>query len=386
MSTFTVTLPEYKFSLSFDEKRFTQRFPDSLITRTLDLTHEADIPINNLIVIPEVLQLLSQILTTEDYPYINAPDKSIRRALDYLGIDLPDPIYYPQFQQIINTEPDFVLQRILDDPNVHYQFILRNAQEFQFPELAKYLFDHTNPNDKFYQIIDYQTFSHLVSPLPATPISIQIAIMILERRNIASRLEDNANIPQWILEDKSPDLLQAYVKVNPNLINEFRIVDWILSDIRDYPDYYVDYVNMLLAIAPYVSGYQADLYNTFISTYNGDMETLSKYDVSDNPLLFVTALFRHHYAVAIYIFDEEKKYLDEIAPYTEISYYESAEKWFNSVITIYLSHPNWVTWKGLSIILDSLNILPVDLQNKYKSTLRNELNEKGRPDLSNIIK
>ncbi len=67
---FIVTLPQYNISIPFDYTQFIEKFPDSLITRTLDLTHEKDIPLDNPLVTPEVLQVLSRILTTGKYPYV----------------------------------------------------------------------------------------------------------------------------------------------------------------------------------------------------------------------------------------------------------------------------------------------------------------------------
>lgn len=46
MDTFTVILPRYNFSQPFDYTAFIAKFPDSFITRTLDLSGEKNIPLD----------------------------------------------------------------------------------------------------------------------------------------------------------------------------------------------------------------------------------------------------------------------------------------------------------------------------------------------------
>ena len=350
MEMFTISLPSYDFSLSFDYMRFTQRFPDSFITRALDLTHETDISLSNSIITPEVLRLLQQILSTGEYPYVPDIHHQIRTALDYLIIDLPDIIFYPQYQQLLNEYPEFVSQEELDNPD-NYQTLLHIARELQFPELATYLFDHTNPDD--YKLDDWLEFQNLILPLP-TPVNIQIAIMILQRRNITSYLEDSNNSPGWILDDKSPDLLQAYVKVNPNLINEFDIVDRIINQMMYNPNDYSDYLKMLLSIGSFLdpTTYEGMLYNLFMASYNGDISSLKQllekiYLIAPlslsayGPLLVFNALIQHHYDIANYLI----QWLDEnVIPDTD-------------------TH-NGTTGGGLTSLFDSIYLIPIGLHLK----------------------
>ena len=69
METFTVSLPRYDITIPFDYMAFTKKFPDSLITLALQ-SGESDVPLDNPLVTPQVLNLLQEILTTGKYPYV----------------------------------------------------------------------------------------------------------------------------------------------------------------------------------------------------------------------------------------------------------------------------------------------------------------------------
>ena len=134
MNTFTVFLSQHNVSFPFDHAKFIEKFPDSLLTRTLELTHDTQIELDHLLATSEVLQFLSQIQATGHYPYVPIEYK---KSFDYLAIDLPDPIYDLKFQEILAQYPDIDLDN-LKDPN--YSALLNIAIAFEFPGLAEYVF------------------------------------------------------------------------------------------------------------------------------------------------------------------------------------------------------------------------------------------------------
>ncbi len=79
--TFTVTLPRYDYTGTFDYDRFLHRYPNSLIALALQ-SGENVIELENPRVTPQVLRLLSTVLDTDHYPYISDP--TVKVALDYL--------------------------------------------------------------------------------------------------------------------------------------------------------------------------------------------------------------------------------------------------------------------------------------------------------------
>ena len=66
---FTVTLPKYNYVESYDRAEFTSLFPNSLITLALQ-SGENDIPLENSLVTPDILQALSYITTRREYPIL----------------------------------------------------------------------------------------------------------------------------------------------------------------------------------------------------------------------------------------------------------------------------------------------------------------------------
>lgn len=113
--------------------------PDSLFTRTLDLTGEKEIPLDSPMVTPGILRLLQYISNTGDIPYISDPN--IKRVLDYLGIDLPEVVYTPGYERFKQIYPNITTI----DWNKEYKHILAMAVQTETPLLAQYLFNHTSP-------------------------------------------------------------------------------------------------------------------------------------------------------------------------------------------------------------------------------------------------
>lgn len=386
MDTFTITLLGYDdYSLSFDYTSFIEKFPDSLITRALDLSHEKDIPIDNPIVTPEVLQVLSQIITTGTYPYTPI---EYERALDYLNIDLPNPIYNPKYRDVLTSYPNINLDN-LDSPN--YSILLNVALEFQFQELAEYIFAHTNPNE--HQQEDYTLFQTVLNS-QLTPILTQIGVMILENRNILSLLQGETleSGPGWyqkprslisILKIPSPDLLKAYVKLNPFVIREYGIISTILDEIIEYPENYIKYAKMLFEIDQYTSriGAEGNLINLFMASYHGDPHILRYLSRSEDNIIYLgpvvayTALITRHYETAQFIINRFFTYLREVGEASDIT---GIDEWFTTLTKLYISHPQWMTQEGRQLLrdnyrhlsegsqeenLDALELMPMEYDN-----------------------
>ena len=268
MTTFTVVLSSHNTSLSFNQEEFTQKFPDSLITRTLELTHESIVPISNPIVTLESLELLKNILKTSHYPYI--PDimgSSIRKSLDYLGIDVPNVIYYPQYKQLLDEY--YGIFTMLDNPKDYYKEFYEMARKHNFPQWISYLFDHTNPTE--HKEVDYDEFVWMLNDN-----YVELLILILRRRDIESYfIPANEAISISIIHTRSPELIKAYVSTNPKIIKNNYVVRRILSGMLYDPLHYKGYLQELEAITPYIphSCEEHDLYNLFMVSYSGRNST-----------------------------------------------------------------------------------------------------------------
>lgn len=153
--SFIVTLTHVKYQQEYKYEDFTRRFPNSLITNTLGLTNELEVPIDKAFIKQETLQLLSQILTEKQYPYV--PDsKTIQKQLDYLGIDLPCYVYDPSYPHFTEAYPEVNLYDFKIEP---YYDALKQAREWMFPALARYIFSVTNGAETVHD--DYDMF-HLL--------------------------------------------------------------------------------------------------------------------------------------------------------------------------------------------------------------------------------
>lgn len=136
MSTFIVSLPNYDYSQPFNTEAFIRLFPGSLITLALQ-SGEQVIPLENPAVTPEILQLLLGIITTQDIPYISTP--GVKKALDYLGIDLPEFVYNPLYARLRQQHPNFTLSKV----DEYYRELMIYSIDRDLPELAQYILDNT---------------------------------------------------------------------------------------------------------------------------------------------------------------------------------------------------------------------------------------------------
>lgn len=172
MSEFTVYLPRYNYRIIYNYDDFTQSYPNSLITLALQ-SGENEIPIENPLVTPEILQLLQDVMTTDQYPYIS--NLNVMKILDYLGIDFPKAVYDSRYETLLNTYPNL-------DWNNKYFRILQYAIDNNFPELASYLFSMTDPDkhkDDDSALLNFIIF--MQSGL-ASPEKEEIGVMLLQER------------------------------------------------------------------------------------------------------------------------------------------------------------------------------------------------------------
>lgn len=97
---FTVTLPEFQFTQTFSRSKFLQAFPNSLISNTLELTHEKDIVLTQPFVIPKVLKILHNMLEEGDFYYQSSDThrEHVAKSADYLGIDVLAIVNDEKFQ------------------------------------------------------------------------------------------------------------------------------------------------------------------------------------------------------------------------------------------------------------------------------------------------
>lgn len=151
MSFFTIYLPIYSHRVRYDYEKFTRMFPESLITAALQ-SGEEEIPLDNPLVTPGVLEVISQILKTKKYTYISDP--LMKKRLDYLSIDLPEMVYDSKYIGFTRVFPDIEWTQI--DSNYpdgdakyvyfgNYSDILDYATKHEYWTLAMHLFNHTNP-------------------------------------------------------------------------------------------------------------------------------------------------------------------------------------------------------------------------------------------------
>lgn len=401
MDTFVVYLPRYGYSQSFDYTTFIEKFPDSVITRALDLTHEKTIPLENVSVTPDILNILSQILTTQ-YPYV---PPEYKKAMDYLGIDLPDPVYNPKYQEVLAKYHNFDLDAL---EGKNYSTLLDIAKETEFPELAQYVFSHTSPSDHSDE--DYKFFQSLIESYSAylrsfPPAYDQMGVMLLKNRNIFPLIQNEVLVYgrppslQHILDNRVANMLGAYVELQPGAIETYSLMDDILTGIKLQPEFYLEYIAMLLKIAPYISGsgFQSLLYGITTASYNGNLGEVKGYlgelgNLVDDfsSALTATALYRKHYDISQLIIDRELSYINGMFGESENEYdmeqlKEGISRFLADLSGIYTSHPEWVTPEGIQLVTSYFKYLTPEEQVSYKNYMRRRLQERGHGDLANYV-
>lgn len=109
MDRFEIEPTNYGRLIDFPTEEFKRIFPNSLPITVIEQTGNYHIPLENPMITPEILEILSDIVENEDYPYIGIPNA--KRAFDYLGIDLPEYVYDPCYGVLRSKYPE--LDKIL---------------------------------------------------------------------------------------------------------------------------------------------------------------------------------------------------------------------------------------------------------------------------------
>ena len=376
METLVVVLPRYNYSLSFDTTRFLERFPDSLIAVTYENTHESVIPLDNPSVTSDVLTLLSQIITTGPYPYVPVQYK---RSFDYLGIDLPDRVNNPKYQDVIKVFPDIDLDNL---EGKNYIRVLDLELSMSFPELAQYVFAHTLPTA--HSEDDYKIFQDIIQE-DITPSNEDVTLMLLRNRDIRRSIASGDiyqifdNIQGNIGRPYSPTVVVTFIKMFPQVIDNSEFVEWVLNQIRANPRNYPLYLSMLKQVGDYipVDSDQYDLYQIITWILNGNRDELKSHNPIDNyiitthgydQLLIYLALVYGHYDIAIQLLWDAIEYF-QFARYTQ----DDLHKWLHEFTSTY--------FRG--VILDKPEIIEflkqaqntIDTYRFYDSSFNNTLTQ-----------
>lgn len=439
MTSFTVTVCNQSscYRQEFDRDAFTSMFPNSLITATLELCGqvggatcrmdessigENDVPLENPSVTPEVLALLNELSLTRKY---SAVDARYKKALDYLGIDLPEPVYYPQYAKILGDLPDFDVN---DFKNYAAYFQL--ARDYRFPELASYLFSQTDPFK--YKQQDNIAFTALANELkthPETSLSRILILLLTKRKIIGAPRPDDRPLAYTVVDTLDPELFTAYLKLVPGAPETYAIVSHIVTQMIRDPENYLRYYAQLMVLGPYLASssrvalpvdelldltgmLQGPIYDLIRAASTGDVKTVNKLfdptgalkelDLEFGPVAAYTALITRHYALARDIFLLTRNHLEEIynteyeddyhVNYDEITQAsealtQAADPWVGKILDAYLSQPKWMTTEGFQVVLDGLrSFSDIDPDGPdYPGYAVQRLGGSGRTDLIKVF-
>ena len=370
MATFTVTLPKHNFTIPFNYDEFTQLFPNSLITLALQ-SGESNIELENKLVTPDILEVLSYITINRDYPYVGNPNG--KRALDYLGIDLPDFVYEPIYAEFKKHNPNIRLLTA-EDLNTNYNQILNSAIEEKFPSLVTYLFSQTNPMEHKQE--DLYAFQGILLGLYSKIHSSNqelIAEMILLNRNIDSLLS-----PDTINNNIHDAFRLGYINLLQLMFRKFNRtpeaytlnVNRLIQSMGNDPEHLRAYVDALNLLVPYIKqerypgAYNA--YQMFYAVYTGDVKSverlLESQGVSDSDIAgyIWTAILTNHPDIIPLFFNIEEE--------------EEPLNFLNE----YVNHPSLITPDMLRLI-GNLSTLP-----ERRVAIR-KLRQLGYPQLARIL-
>lgn len=129
----------------FDKEKILSLFPESLLARTVDLDSSAElIPIPNDDVTPDALDYL-QGLIREDYPDPPRTTDTISTG-KYLGIDLLIVVGDASYATFALQNPVVNLLHLEELSQVEYRRILEFTIKADYPSLANYVLDRTDPS------------------------------------------------------------------------------------------------------------------------------------------------------------------------------------------------------------------------------------------------
>lgn len=360
-------------------------FPNSLITRTLDLTHESDIPIENPQVTPAVLELLEYILASEEYPYIS--DLSVKKALDYLGIDLPEFVYDPRYESLIMDHPQInVFGRDLDEQVVYNEF-LRWATTYNFPPLAKYLIQHTDQRMHLLDNAQY-VLSELNKPLHSDTAE-DIMLMLLNYINLnpggIQSMIELATVQGYVqflqvLLAKVNAKQQLY-EPDPNQIVD--IITGLPRDLEHYPAYVamIEYLGGYIPPAPETDGYEEE----FGEMKDEDAEIRGFYEVFED-VVHGRFIESYEYLGDMYegllwaavLSGQDTSFTNFLVNVPGQEYQQ-----VHNFVVSYVHHPSLVNPVMLNQVGQALH------ERRYYVTINravNILEEKGHPELAQVLR
>lgn len=260
--SFSVSLPGHHFQVEYDYEKFTKEFPNSLITKALELCPgEKVVPLDNPVLTPTVFHVLEDILNTNTYSYVEWTQ--IQKQLDYLGIDLPEFVYSPVYRKFIRDYPINV--RKSEDLNKHYEQLLNLAAYNELLSLVDYMFEHTRSED--HTTTDANMFNHLVGMAKPSVFAEELAKRIFSTRHIAHR-----DYLPYIIRKGYLSLYQIY-EAKHGKGNPSASVGHLLANIVDYPEDFYIYATALLYIIEDPDPHKdyPEICRMFKGVYNGDM-------------------------------------------------------------------------------------------------------------------
>lgn len=230
---FTVHLPVHKAEVVFPYGSFTKLFKDSVITLALQ-SGEDIIPLDHPLATPDILQILSAIIETGgDYQYTLPEHK---KAFDYLSIDLPEMVYDPKYLQFRDKYKvyDFKLTRL----DQLYRVVLQESFTLQFPDLAKYVIDHTDGTEHYGH--DIGLISSHLRPGSYSETEESILIHLITSRDLYTDLSKDI---LHVIAGRG--YIRLFEAVNKYFVDYDLVIMEALASINNDPEHYDKYLQMI---------------------------------------------------------------------------------------------------------------------------------------------
>lgn len=375
-------LSKYNYRVKYDSSEFALVFPESLITAALQ-SNEEEIPLDNPLVTPATLDVLSQILETKKYTYISDP--LMKKRLDYLGIDVPEMVYDPKYVEFTRAFPDVEWDHIdsnYPDGDIKYVIfgmysdILDYVIKHEYWTLAQHLFNHTNPQlhlraDGFFVngIVD------LGSPTPART---SMILTVLKTRGIVKDYFSMVGVAVSGYLEVMKYIHETWPSVGINYI------DLTVKNIARHMDNFsyivptLEYIRSLIPNPAIIEGDIESLktYRIFMDVYTGNEEDLpialedvartfyGNIDSIATSLLFTAILTDHANLIPLVLDSVESYRLD-----VHMKYF----------MRVYMARQDLITVKDFRIIV---RYLSMELVKKYIDVVQ----LKNRPDLYEVLK
>ena len=390
--SFVISLPN-EYQQQFNTMEFLQMFPGSLPALTLQ-SGENEVPLENPLVTPNVLQLLQDVITTQSYPYIG--DVKIQRALDYLGIDFPEFVYDPRYGDLLKMIPDL-------DWNRDYYPILKYAVDQNFLSLAQYLFSMISPEEHLkddFKIVNYilglpvDELKYIYGRyIPSTNEREEILLMLLQDRKVPVNPK---SIYQSVSNHGYVNVLKYLNDVAPS--QDYVVyLPYILRWIGSYPENFNRLAETIYYLGDLIPMYAGQplmqqstrVYTIFNDVYTGNLDDLKQqylgneypfiFDLRDlSQALLLTALFTRHYDVFNYLM-EQLETIENIGPFKGSQRAREAYVYsVNAFTDTYFNHPELITRENLKVVR------PYIIPGKVPTYI-NQLYTKGYPKLARLL-